>query len=339
MQPFLRFAILASAVFTLLQISYAQQYVVTDLGGAPLGCYPMAVNNVGEAAGYCEDASYGTHAMFWSRSGQMEEIGFPLLQAKALAINDSGYVVGYTGGFGPYLQPFIWKQGLSMQSLGSLGGPGDGGATGINELGQVVGYSYAVNNVLVTFLWENGHMKNIGVPGVGVAINRLGDVTGFWDMIDLGFEQAFVWSEAQGIRGLGFLVKGTKPYSGGDALNNVGEVVGCASTEYLGHAFLWSEAEGMRDLGTLQTGGNTSCALGINDAGEVVGSSGNTTVHPFLWTRSAGMQDLNSLIPPNSGWVLGSANAINAAGQIVGEGGLNGHGRAFLLTPQASREK
>jgi probable HAF family extracellular repeat protein len=157
--------------------------------------------------------------------------------------------------------------------------------------------------------------------------------------IDLGFEQAFVWSEAQGIRGLGFLVKGTKPYSGGDALNNVGEVVGCASTEYLGRAFLWSEADGMRDLGTLRTGGNTSCALGINDTGEVVGSSGNTTVHPFLWTRSAGMQDLNSLIPPNSGWVLGSANAINAAGQIVGEGGLNGHGRAFLLTPQASREK
>jgi hypothetical protein len=43
--------------------------------------------------------------------------------------------------------------------------------------------------------------------------------------------------------------------------------------------------------------------------------------------------DLNSLIPPNSGWKLRMANAINDRGQIVGRGLLNGQKRGFLLEP------
>jgi hypothetical protein len=53
------------------------------------------------------------------------------------------------------------------------------------------------------------------------------------------------------------------------------------------------------------------------------------------------MVDLNDLIPPNSGWVLHWALAINEARQIVGVGTyygqygeyLNPHYRAYLLTP------
>ena len=45
------------------------------------------------------------------------------------------------------------------------------------------------------------------------------------------------------------------------------------------------------------------------------------------------MIDLNSLIPSNSGWVLGRAQAINDLGQIVGFGYYNGQTRAFLLNP------
>ncbi len=45
------------------------------------------------------------------------------------------------------------------------------------------------------------------------------------------------------------------------------------------------------------------------------------------------MQDLNSLIPAGSGWALSVARDINDAGQIVGEGVINGQQRAFLLTP------
>ena len=40
------------------------------------------------------------------------------------------------------------------------------------------------------------------------------------------------------------------------------------------------------------------------------------------------------MIPAGSGWVLISANGINAAGQIVGMGTHNSKTRGFLLTPQ-----
>lgn len=43
------------------------------------------------------------------------------------------------------------------------------------------------------------------------------------------------------------------------------------------------------------------------------------------------MVDLNSLIDPNSGWILQDATAINDNGQIAGFGLFNGQTRAFLL--------
>jgi len=43
---------------------------------------------------------------------------------------------------------------------------------------------------------------------------------------------------------------------------------------------------------------------------------------------------LNKMIPAGSGWVLLSANGVNNAGQIAGEGLHNGKQHGFLLTPQ-----
>jgi hypothetical protein len=56
----------------------------------------------------------------------------------------------------------------------------------------------------------------------------------------------------------------------------------------------------------------------------------------LYWPDLAGAAvDLNDVIPSDSGWVLHKANAINDAGQIIGQGtrsGLSGQ-RSFLLTP------
>jgi hypothetical protein len=53
----------------------------------------------------------------------------------------------------------------------------------------------------------------------------------------------------------------------------------------------------------------------------------------LLWSNGV-QTNLNSLLAPNSGWVLTSAVGINDAGQIVGNGLLNGQEQAFLLDTQ-----
>jgi len=46
------------------------------------------------------------------------------------------------------------------------------------------------------------------------------------------------------------------------------------------------------------------------------------------------MLNLNELIDSSSGWQLYFAAGINAKGQIVGRGMLNGEEHGFLLTPK-----
>jgi hypothetical protein len=69
----------------------------------------------------------------------------------------------------------------------------------------------------------------------------------------------------------------------------------------------------------------------LNSSGQVqvTGySKGVSSTHALIWQNSI-MTDLNALIPGGTGWVLGQANGINRAGQVVGIGNKGG----FLLTP------
>ena len=70
------------------------------------------------------------------------------------------------------------------------------------------------------------------------------------------------------------------------------------------------------DLGTL--GGTHSLAAGINNLGQVVGTSNIAPprvgeVHAFLWTAKDGMIDLGTL-----GGAWSEASGINNRGQVVG---------------------
>jgi probable HAF family extracellular repeat protein len=82
--------------------------------------------------------------------------------------------------------------------------------------------------------------------------------------------------------------------------------------------------------------GTSSKAWAINDAGQVVGSSGSQS-QAFLWDSQNGMRNLNNLLDPTTGagWVITGARGINAAGQIVGTGTNAAFSRphALLLTP------
>jgi probable HAF family extracellular repeat protein len=138
-------------------------------------------------------------------------------------------------------------------------------------------------------------------------------------------------------------------------VNAAGEVVG--TTNLLTgdsplQAVRWSGGTAY-DLGTLEPENpgvlRGAAALGINKRGEVVGFSYyywdcpadrfcTVAPHAFVY-RNGAMRDLNDLIPPDSGWVLQTATAINDAGQILAVGVTPPSptgpraSAAFILTP------
>jgi probable HAF family extracellular repeat protein len=204
------------------------------------------------------------------------------------AVNDPTCVL-------PQVQQFeavIWGPGKDqIQQLSPLGDDPDSAATAINDKGQVVGISGICQNAVGAFsakhalLWQDGQpidLGNIGGHGWNTPtfINNQGQIVGFAN-------------------------------ASGDLVN------GQLALKF--HAFLWTKDRGMRDLGTL-SGDAISEALGINEAGQVVGVSyGPGFSHPraFLWQNDV-MTDLNSLVPAGSSLTLQVAGDINDRGEITG---------------------
>jgi probable HAF family extracellular repeat protein len=132
--------------------------------------------------------------------------------------------------------------------------------------------------------------------------------------------------------------------SEGSGINDSGQVAGSSlidgDDDY--HAFLWTPTTPGGTSGTMldleSLGGPNSYGYAVGNAGQVVGATEvdvevSYNTHAFLYTSGSGMVDLNTLIDPLSGWELLDASEINEAGQITGQGLINGEYHAFLLTP------
>ena len=278
-----------------------------------------------------------SHAFLYS-AGKMTDIGtLGGTFSSADAVNSTGEVAGTSTLSGITTAPthaFLYHN-ATMTDLGTLGGPCSF-AYGINDLGEVVGQACTTSNQ-DAFLYSGGKMTDLGTLGnIGseaVGINNSGQVVGNSEAANGSGLHAVMWNSNGKITDLGTL-GGLESFA--SAINNAGQVVGYASPSTGSvHAFLSSGGK-MTDLGVFF---DSSVATAINSSGVVVGtadvllSNGNTEQHAFIY-RNGKLQDLNNLIPPDSGWVLTSATAINDQGQIVcnadnGSGGLH----AFLLNP------
>jgi len=260
--------------------------------------------------------------------------------SRALGINASGQVVGYSFTDFTARHAFLWDAVSGMQDLGTLPGGTQSYATGINNSGQVVGASGIAGSFPYhAFLWDAvSGMQDLGtLPGgtqsYAAGINNSGQVVGSSDTVGTqGYGHGFLWQNGA-MTDLGTLPGDGESYAYG--INDSGQVVG-ESRGFPIHAFLWDAVHGMQNLGTLS---QDAFAYGINSNGQVVGTSEifdpNFGINDaFVWQNGT-MSDLNDQIPRGSGWSLIYAYAINSAGQIAVYG-YNGHNHAVLLTPDSS---
>jgi probable HAF family extracellular repeat protein len=213
-------------------------------------------------------------------------------QAIGQDINSQGQVAGWSHGTTGY-NAFLWDPAGGMEGLGGLpGGTNTSEALGLNDIGQVVGYAgVAAGGINHAFVWD---------PLNG--------------MVDLGVLEGYVQSRAVDINESGVAVGYNLP-----------------SNRINARAFVWDPNNGMVELTGLPDMVNFSEATGINDSGQIVGSSGDLSIfsRAFLWDPEDGAIDLGSLYGDYSS----EATGINNRGQVVGMSSDAYGATAFLWDP------
>ncbi|HLW88454.1 MAG TPA: hypothetical protein VKR57_08155 [Terriglobales bacterium] len=328
----------------LVPFAIAQQYTIADLGALSGDTYSagLGINFFGHVAGCSGVANYQCanynigpygHAFLVEHTGMVQLPAPGSDTSLGLAINDRDEVVGEANLSTLGFHAVLWTEKDGIKDLGTLPGGAVSGALGINDSGSIAGFSAYEPQSAQNFhavLWSSEGMKDLGtLPGgnysQATALNLFGKVVGNSDNAALN-DHAFLWTEPDGMQDLGVLPGGTSSYATG--INNLDEIVGYSnySDNYNSyHAVIWTQKEGIKELAPP----GDCYALAINDLGTIVGSCGGAV----LWNRKGEMKNLNLLIPPNSGWDLIRASAINIRGQITGAGTINGETHAFLLTP------
>ncbi len=341
----MRHVLLALAVAALATSTGAQTYTVTNFGPFGTGTLSAAtdVNASGVVAGYATPTPTAPTRVGRYEAGTLTNLGLPAATRATWGwgINDAGHVAGsgiLSTGYGI---AFVHRNG-AFTTLPTLGG-NSGGARDINNAGFVTGQSNLADNTGRAFRYDlnTGTMTDLGTLGgltsYGAAINANGWVAGSSDVSMTGSAtRAFIARPGQAMFGFGL----GGDFSSAQDINDAGKVVGQSSlpgNNEVSHAFLFT-GETVLDLGTL--GGRLSTGYGINDADTVVGASlkeDNNTFYAFIYQNGV-MTDLNTLIAPDSGWVLNTALKINNAGVIVGTGTFAGEQRGFILAPTAVPE-
>lgn len=341
------------------QLIAQTSYTVTDIGVVDNSndhvSGAAALNNGGVIVGQKTLPSGPDRAFLWRRGTVLDLGTLGGVESGSASINANGQVVGVADTAAGPEHAFSWEHGRMVDLL-TLGGDSSE-ANHVNARGEIVGFSATstLDPTQTTGPQEShaffcdtaaicaaGGMKDLltlgGPNSIAIGNNSKGVIVG-WSQIDfnngdfgLPDLHAVIWKDGDItlLEGLGGAI--TLAIGVNDQGTAVGQSFLAGNPTF--HAVMW-QPDRLTDLGTLP-GDAASSANGINNHGEIVGTSFDGTFSPravVWWNRV--ITDLNTCIPADSGWILMNANGVNDAGQIAGNGFLNGSPHAFLLTPSA----
>lgn len=280
------------------------------------------INDSGQVVGW-SNVNGQDHAVIWNGSNVTDLGTLGGMGSYAYGISNSGVVVGESGDSSGG-HAVTWTSG----TISLLGPPGSS-ANGINNVGQVIGTSLLPSTINAT-VWNAGVPTALSFPAgsnstvsQGLTINNSGIATGFIS----GFG-SLVWNSGVPSRLNDLGGNNSRTF----AINDAGIIAGWAAIAGGDErSVVWNNSTTPTDLGMLP-GAIYAEAHGINNAGVVVGFSGNAP-YATLWENGE-IIDLNTLLSPSGlGWHLTEAIGINNLGQIIGQGFFDGQYESFLLTP------
>lgn len=323
-------ALLALAACSLAQ-AQVHHYSIRELAGPVGPASPFAINGSGTVAGFAQDAGASFHAAQWSASSALAPAAPGFTQTITTCLDNSGRSIAQAYSMGVLTsKSFAWD-------VASFVPLGDFAARACNNSGAIVGLApITTSNVhfSIACVYASGSLTllpSLGGPSSqALGVSQSGVIVGSSHLATGLFPHACAWIGGQCID-LGTL-GGTN--SQALAINDVGGVVGTAAiASGVLHPFKFiingaGVVTQRIDLGVI-TPGSSGTAMGVNNAGDVVGVSNWTAC---LWSDGT-IVDLNSLLSPSVDWRLDVASAISDQGVIAGWGMHQGQYRGFVLMP------
>lgn len=189
-----------------------------------------------------------------------------------MAVNQIGHMAGWSSD-GATMHGCLWKDGSTVD-LGALALGDKVQPLDMNDGDDVIGLEYN-GSLARSFLWHGGTMTDLGkLDGAtecrAESINNSQQIVGSCSFSSSSTTKGFIWQSGH-MTTLGTL---GGQNSGASCINDIGQVVGSASTSAGEmHAFLWKDGH-MVDLNPLIPSGSgwvLTDASVINDSGVIVG--------------------------------------------------------------------
>jgi uncharacterized membrane protein len=293
------------------------------LGLPKLGGYDAQTAGI-SADGSTLVGTCGHEAFRWSLGTGIVGLGHLPGDPESGAAASSGagsMIVGSSGAFPTYFEPFLWTADSGMRSLGFPGYADDITPDGV----AVVGTSN-----WTAYRWtEAGGKVELGRPAgatdsLAHAVSADGSVIAGNSGMPGGAESAWRWTRSGGFEDLGLLPNATQAYVM-DMSQDGATVVGHSNGDgWVSEPFRWTAAEGMVGFGF------EGFAKAVSGDGSIIAGFYLNLGHngAFIWDQGHGARLAKTVLEQDyglnlSGWELSQVSAMSLDGMVYAGRGYN----------------